>query len=45
MWKRRSAYRFVTDQMDAVCDLIGNAVPPKYAKIAAKRVLSTLRAQ
>jgi len=30
-------YRLVTDQMDAVCDLIGNAVPPLYAKLAAKQ--------
>ncbi len=35
-------YRFVTDQMDAVCDLIGNAVPPLYAKLAAKKVLSVV---
>ncbi len=36
-------YRLVTDQMDAVCDLIGNAVPPLYAKLAGKAVLATLR--
>jgi len=36
-------YRFVTDQMDAVCELIGNAVPPLYAKLAAKKVLATLK--
>ncbi len=36
-------YRLVTDQMDAVCDLIGNAVPPLYAKQAGKAVLATLR--
>ena len=35
-------YRFVTDQMDAVCELIGNAVPPLYAKLAAKKVLATI---
>jgi DNA (cytosine-5)-methyltransferase 1 len=35
-------YRFVTDQMDAVCDLIGNAVPPLYAKLAAKQVLAAI---
>lgn len=36
-------YRFVTDQMDAVCDLIGNAVPPLYAKLAAKKVLAAIK--
>ena len=38
-------YRFITDQMDAVCDLVGNAVPPLYAKLAAKSVLSAIREQ
>lgn len=38
-------YRFVTDQMDAVCDMIGNAVPPLYAKLAAKMVLATVQEQ
>lgn len=36
-------YRFVTDQMDAVCNLIGNAVPPLYAKLAAKEVLAAIK--
>lgn len=36
-------YRFVTDQMDAVCELIGNAVPPLYAKLAAKKILATIQ--
>jgi DNA (cytosine-5)-methyltransferase 1 len=35
-------YRFVTDQMDAVCDMIGNAVPPLYAKLAGTKVLEAL---
>ena len=35
-------YRFITNQMDAVCNLIGNAVPPLYAKQAAKKILSEL---
>lgn len=35
-------YRFVTDEMGAVCDLIGNAVPPLYAKLAAKEVLAAI---
>ena len=36
-------YNFTTDKMDKVCDLIGNAVPPLYAKIAARKVHSVLR--
>jgi DNA (cytosine-5)-methyltransferase 1 len=36
-------YRFVTDKMDAVCDLIGNAVPPLYAKLAAKELLAAIK--
>lgn len=35
-------YRFVTDQMEAVCDLIGNAVPPLYARLAGRKVLSAI---
>ena len=35
-------YRFATEKMGAVCDLIGNAVPPLYAKLAARKVLSSL---
>ena len=38
-------YRFITSQMDAVCNLIGNAVPPLYAKLVAQKVLSTLDIQ
>ena len=38
-------YRFMTDQMDAVCDMIGNAVPPLYAKLAAKQVLNAITGQ
>lgn len=40
-----ASYRFMTDQMDAVCDLIGNAVPPLYAKLAAEQVLAALKAR
>lgn len=36
-------YRFVTNRMDAVCDLIGNAVPPLYAKQAGKEVLAAIK--
>ena len=35
-------YRFATDQMDAVCEMIGNAVPPRYAKIAGYAVIAAL---
>ena len=35
-------FRFMTHQMDAVCDFIGNAVPPLYAKLAGKQVLAAL---
>ena len=38
-------YRFVTDQIDAVCEMIGNAVPPLYAKLAARQVLAALEAR
>jgi DNA (cytosine-5)-methyltransferase 1 len=39
------AYQFRTDQMDAVCDMIGNAVPPLYAKLAGREVLKALGRQ
>ena len=35
-------YKFVTDSMEAVCDMIGNAVPPLYAKLAGSQVLNAL---
>ncbi|MBN2580938.1 MAG: DNA cytosine methyltransferase [Pirellulales bacterium] len=38
-------YRFVTDEMESACDMIGNAVPPLYAKLAAKEVKAVLKAQ
>jgi DNA (cytosine-5)-methyltransferase 1 len=38
-------YRFATDQMDAVCDMVGNAVPPLYAKLAAGRIRAALEAR
>ncbi len=37
------SYSFDTDQMDAVCDMIGNAVPPLYAKMATRAVLRALQ--
>lgn len=36
-------YRFVTHRMDAVCDMIGNAVPPLYARLAGRQLLNALR--
>ena len=38
-------YRFVSNKMEAVCDMIGNAVPPLYAKLAGKAVLAALEKQ
>lgn len=35
-------YKFVTDRMDAVCEMIGNAVPPLYAKKAGRALLKSL---
>jgi len=35
-------YKFDTDQMEAVCEMIGNAVPPKFAKVAGKRIMEVL---
>lgn len=36
-------YRFLTDYIDSACDLIGNAVPPLYAKLVGKKVLEALK--
>jgi len=35
-------YKFETDLMEAVCDMIGNAVPPKFAWVAGKRIRKEL---
>lgn len=35
-------YQFRTDQIEAVCDLIGNAVPPGYARLAGSAILHRL---
>lgn len=35
-------YRLRTEHMDAVCEMVGNAVPPLYAKLAGKSVLAAL---
>ena len=36
-------YKLLTDGMGAACNLIGNAVPPLYARVVARKILSTLR--
>jgi len=37
-------YRFEADQMDSVCDMIGNAVPPRFARMAGKEIRKALKA-
>jgi DNA (cytosine-5)-methyltransferase 1 len=39
------SYRFATDQMDAVCSIIGNAVPPLYARMAGKAIMTAIKKQ
>jgi DNA (cytosine-5)-methyltransferase 1 len=34
------SYRFRTDNIDKVCELVGNAVPPLYARIVGKHLLN-----
>jgi len=36
------SYKFVTDEMGTACDMVGNALPPRFAQIAAGRCLSAL---
>ena len=36
-------YRFVTDHIDKVCDMIGNAVPPTFGEHLGKRIAEALR--
>jgi DNA (cytosine-5)-methyltransferase 1 len=38
-------YRFATDKIDGVCELIGNAVPPRYAEAAGKAILAGLESR
>jgi DNA (cytosine-5)-methyltransferase 1 len=38
-------YCFVSEHIDAVCDQIGNAVPPLYAKAVGRQVLAALGAR
>ena len=36
-------YELTTDHIDAVCELIGNAVPPRYAESAGKAILTAIK--
>jgi len=36
------SYCFATDKIESVCDLIGNAVPPRYAKLAGRKILTAI---
>lgn len=36
------SYKFETNYMDAVCEMIGNAVPPRFARIAGRHVRKQL---
>lgn len=36
-------YMFESDHMDYVCDMIGNAVPPKFAQVAGKAIRKELK--
>ena len=38
-------HKFLTNKMDDVCNLIGNAVPPLYAKIVSRRIFTELSQQ
>lgn len=35
-------YRFVSSKIDLVCNLIGNAFPPQYARLAGREVLRAI---
>jgi DNA (cytosine-5)-methyltransferase 1 len=36
-------YRFDGDKMDVVCEMVGNAVPPLYAKLVGRKIMSAIR--
>jgi len=38
------SYKFKTGYMDRVCEMIGNAVPPLFAKIAGRQIRRSLEA-
>jgi len=37
------SYKFETDSMEAVCEMIGNAVPPLFAAKVAKQILNSIK--
>lgn len=37
------SYVFNTDYMDAVCDLIGNAVPPMFARVTGRKIRAAIK--
>jgi DNA (cytosine-5)-methyltransferase 1 len=37
------SYRFKTDHIESVCDLIGNAVPPLYARLVGRQIMKAIR--
>jgi len=37
------SYRFRTDHIESECDLIGNAVPPLYARLVGSQILKAIR--
>jgi DNA (cytosine-5)-methyltransferase 1 len=39
------SYKFESDYIDMVCDLVGNAFPPKFAKLAALECLNVIQSQ
>jgi DNA (cytosine-5)-methyltransferase 1 len=36
-------YEFATSQIDAVCEMVGNAVPPRFARAIGRSLLASLR--
>jgi len=36
------SYKFRTDHIDAVCEMIGNAVPPRFARAVGRRIRQAL---
>jgi DNA (cytosine-5)-methyltransferase 1 len=37
------SYKFETDYMDVICEMIGNAVPPKFGFVIGKRIQEELK--
>lgn len=37
-----NSYKFITDEMDTVCEMVGNAVPPAFAYIMGKKIRESL---